>query len=141
MTPARRLGHWAAVALLLAAVGVAVVFLLRDGVASGTWFLVAVVVWLLVRLLRAVVAVWIDPDTGEVALFRAAGGAVRTGTDRLRRLDRGPLDAYVHLQRRDTLPLRIVTDDGTATVSIFFTRSDELGDALASHAPQLRDAR
>lgn len=109
--------------MALLAIGVAVV----RGVASGhsgggigdlgAVGFASCALLLVVRQLRAVVAVWIDPVENSMTLFRAVGSAIRTHPSRVRRIDHGWLDTHYRSPNADFFPTRIVTDHGTAAIA------------------------
>jgi len=136
LSPSLRALHWGSVVLLLMMISFGSTQLLRSGPATGGWVFVVIPLLLMAQQLRAVVAVWLDPSESTLIMFRAAGGAVRTRTDRVRRLDHGALDAIWRSSRRDYRAIRVTTDDGTAALSVFFTNRYELADALARTSPQ-----
>lgn len=140
LSPGRRVLHWTAVlALLAVVVAITVLDIARNGPLTAGWLLVLVSLLLIVQLLRAVVAVWLDPTDGTLVLFRAAGGSLRTQTSRVRRLDHGgPLANVWRLVGRRRRPVRVVTENGTAALSMFFPDPYDIADELARGNPDIQ---
>lgn len=143
LTPGRLVAHWLVDVALWAVTIVLPVIVVHqhpDDVASVfgavcTIGFAGAALVLAVQQLRAGTAVWIEPATNTVIVFRASGGTFTTTPNRVQRIDRGrrlkadspysPVSGFP--------PLRVVTAEGTVRLSPFLGPAIEIADALTAH--------